>query len=695
MLTNKIKVNYNMKNIDDDFDIFKVVKENKDYYKNNILDSALYEFKAAAVQYTFGTTALVLFRKGSVTERQFKESIMKEYKDVRIQKIDVMDQEQCVNTFYYENRLLAQLLINSMRIPRHESFTYHNLTGKLFYHDPSWISRDKKTKEITFIRFLEVVIDPGMYLNLEHKTFKKYNYDKWGRLYIIDPKTGEFRKKLKIDEVKTTYVEGSLPHNHFTVNNFDIKDYEKFKKSKMGILGQFLQDVKEKLSKYMIIEFEEREDAQAYEISKLEKKGISEKEYGEFLRKRGVVIVDENDTERSKEIIKLLQKELKRAYGVEAVVGELSKDTYNIRIIHDKEYYENNEIIDPHEEKKKGYIVQHVTEESKVFKKEKEYVPAIRKIVQELILKGDVRDKFISIYDWKRLDSGKEWSFIIRKKVKAIETETNSNKKIEKKQIYNYYRLKIDREGKMEFDTFCDADDLGEEEEKICFEYDNIKDKQYRSKNSIDGLIYSSIDNIHAIILTKEKTLPDVEELIDTLKETSEKGQVSKEIILKAIREFEVEYPEYEEYIIDWKKNFKDADEYLTKTQVKKFLNMRTKASAKLNRYLHEKYNLWIDGELRKNEFEAIYQISNLLNIKFRYDENDYVDGHSFTYYVGAKSKKTSYPNACCIRKVVSLGEKIEYEELLPLMAVDFVRNKQYTVIPFPYKYLREYMEQI
>ena len=189
--------------------------------------------------------------------------------------------------------------------------------------------------------------------------------------------------------------------------------------------------------------------------------------------------------------------------------------------------------------------------------------------------------------------------------------------------------------------------------------------------------------------------MPDVEELRDTLKETSEKGQVSKEIILKAIREFEVEYPEYEEYIIDWKKNFKDADEYLTKTQVKKFLNMRTKASAKLNRYLHEKYNLWIDGELRKNEFEAIYQISNLLNIKFRYDENDYVDGHSFTYYVGAKSKKTSYPNACCIRKVVSLGEKIEYEELLPLMAVDFVRNKQYTVIPFPYKYLREYMEQI
>ena len=73
---------------------------------------------------------------------------------------------------------------------------------------------------------------------------------------------------------------------------------------------------------------------------------------------------------------------------------------------------------------------------------------------------------------------------------------------------------------------------------------------------------------------------------------------------------------------------------------------------------------------------------------------NDYLDGKAFVYYVGAKSKKRSYPNACCMRKVISLGDHIIYEELLPLMAVEFVRNNQYTVLPFPYKYLREYMEQ-
>jgi len=110
MLTNRINVTYNIENIDADFDIFRVEKSNKDYYKYNILDSAVYEFKAAAVQWTFGATALVLFRKGEVTEKQFKESIMKEYEDVKIQKIDLFDSEQCNKCFYFENRLLPRAL---------------------------------------------------------------------------------------------------------------------------------------------------------------------------------------------------------------------------------------------------------------------------------------------------------------------------------------------------------------------------------------------------------------------------------------------------------------------------------------------------------------------------------------------------------------------------------------------------------
>jgi len=641
----------------------------------------------------------VLFRKGEVTEQQFKESIMKEYEDVKIQKIDLFDSEQCSNCFYFENRLLAQLLINSMRTPKHEAFMYNNLTGKLFYHDPSWKHKDKLTGKVNFIRFLEIVIDPGMYLNLEHKTFKRYDRESNG-LYVIDSKTGEFRKKLKTDTNVITYKEGSLPHNHFRVDNFDITDITHFRKSKMGVMEQFLRDVNDNLSKYISIDIVEREDAQQFDISNLEKKGISELEYGEMLQKKGVVIVDENDSEISKDIVAKLQEELEKYYHVKAAVGNLSGDAYNIRIIHDGEYYAENEMHDPHSDNLKGYIVQHITEEAEHFTNIKGSSPDIKKIVQELIIKGDVRERMISIFDWKRLDSGKDWTFVLRKKIKTkfgenVEHMNFGNKKAFN--YYNYYRLKIDGNGKMEFDAFCDSNQSETEEwNKICYAYDFVEDKHHGVQNHVEGLMYSNIDNIHAILLTREKTLPNISALMDTLIETDAKERVSKEILLKAINDFETEYIAAGEIISEWKNKLSVETEMITKKSIKKILNMKSGTASKFNRFLHQKYGIWIDGELRKGEFEYLYQIGNLLNIKYDYNENDYLDGRAFVYYVGAKgnNKKTKYPNACCMRKVISLGETLEYEEALPLMTVEFVRNSQFTVLPFPFKYLREYIEQ-
>lgn len=694
MLTNKIKVDYNMENIDKDFDIFKVVKDNKDYYKYNILDSAVYKFKAAAVQWKYGATALVLFRKGTVTESQFKESIMREYKDVRIQKIDLFDNEECKNCFYTDNMLLTQLLINSMRTPVSEKFMYNNLTGKLFYHNPSWKLKDKKTGNINFIRFLEIVINPGMYLNLEHKTYKKCNNENSSGLYVIDPKTGEFRKKLKSDTDVFVYKEGSLPHNHFRVDNFDIRDYAHFSKSKMGIMEQFLKDVKEKLSNYITIELAEREDAQTFNISNLEKTNISEHEYGEILKKRGVVIVDENNTKKSNDIVNLLQEAFEKYYGVTISTGKLSKKAYNIRIIHNEEFYTENEMTDPHNDNLKEYIVQHITEEAEQFTDIQKSSPAIKKIVQELIIKSDVREKMISIFDWERLDSKKIWNFVLRKKIKCSENAEHINFANRKAySYYNYYKLKIDCNGKMKFDVFSDSGDIENEEcEKICFAYDNIEYKNYGVQNQVDGLVYSDIDNIHGILLTKEKTLPNIEALMDTLKKTDGKDKVKKDILVKAIKDFESNYSEYCDHISKWYDKLSETSEILTKKEIKKILNMRTNAASAFNRFFHKKYDIWIDGELRKEEFESIYQMSNLLNIKYEYNENDYHNEHTFIYYVGAKSKRLSYPNACSIRKVISLGSELEYEELLPLMAVEFVRNSQYTVLPFPYKYLMEYI---
>jgi hypothetical protein len=47
------------------------------------------------------------------------------------------------------------------------------------------------------------------------------------------------------------------------------------------------------------------------------------------------------------------------------------------------------------------------------------------------------------------------------------------------------------------------------------------------------------------------------------------------------------------------------------------------------------------------------------------------------------------------LRKIVAVGKdsKLVFSQLLATMDVDFVRTGQSTVIPFPFKYIREYIE--
>ena len=76
----------------------------------------------------------------------------------------------------------------------------------------------------------------------------------------------------------------------------------------------------------------------------------------------------------------------------------------------------------------------------------------------------------------------------------------------------------------MEFDTFCDSNQEETEEwSKICYAYDFVEDKHRGGQNQVEGLMYSDIDNIHAILLTREKTLPNISALMNTLMETDAK----------------------------------------------------------------------------------------------------------------------------------------------------------------------------
>ena len=67
-------------------------------------------------------------------------------------------------------------------------------------------------------------------------------------------------------------------------------------------------------------------------------------------------------------------------------------------------------------------------------------------------------------------------------------------------------------------------------------------------------------------------------------------------------------------------------------------------------------------------------------------------------YFVGTigYGMRTKVVTAANIRAITSYKDSQPmFEELLPLMNVTFVHNGQLTVVPFPFKYLREYIKII
>lgn len=710
LITNKVDATVNVDAVCADFDIFRVSKESKKLDQTNIFDIAENKYKALAVQYTWGRNAFILFAKGTIVESEFRRLLQETYHDVTVYKItseDLFDEDFCTKNFYYGKRLLVQLLMNSIRTPRTEGLAYNNLTGKLYYGESEWRIEDKRSGSIGWIYFLELYLSKGMYLNVDVQSFCRDD-SKYGTKYVIDPKTGAFRRKLKTDsDSLTTYSYGSFKNRHNTVEYLNISNFKKFQQSKLGVMERFKRDVYKWLGQYLTLEFSSIEQTEKYAISKKGSPDEKNKKLGQLLNRRGVVIIDENNTDGSRAIAYRLMDELVKHYDINCTIGELDKDKYNVRIIHAPEYYEEKGLVDSHSDDMSDTIVQHIVEETEHFNKKDSASPAVNKIVQELIIKGDILDRQISIYDWSKLGICKDLTFVTReKKQQPLEKKREQHINRIDKETYDYYKykiLQIKPDGRLDFKSIeDDSNVICADECKIikAYEHFNANYRTITNDCSVEGLFFVDIDNIHAIVLTPEKTIPNTEALWDGLKETDNDKSINKEELLEAIKSFQedcnLDINECD-YITNLMAKINACEEKIPINSVRKMMNMHKTIAKRLNRYMHEFHGIWISPEMKNRDFVDKYLLENLLDIKY-YRKTEYNGVKSLHYFVGTKkeSLKFSIHNACPIRMVVSVINQVEFENLsflFSLMDVEFVRNEQLTVIPFPFKYLREWNE--
>lgn len=666
LLTNRFEPHYDYQKIDNDFDIYIVKKESAKLYTTNILDIPTADFKARAVQYLWGAAALVLFDKDTIKESEFRTTLQESYPDVTVRKMDILDQSMREKVFYRKNYLLANLLVNTLKSPKSKRFSYHNLTGKLYYRDPSW-------KKKNYIWFLQINFEPGMLLKLSVQTFKKKSEKEKAPCYVFDEATGAFRKKLKNDDYGELYVKRSYSTGHNTVDFIGYRDFKSFCKSKMGVMEQFLRDVKERLSDYMTLEQCEVKDSITFKPSK---KQDWHPTLRSLLNDQSINIEDCCHSSASESLITEIAWLFGEQYQTEVQIGSLQKEMLNLRIIHNAEYYDDYPSEhDPHKDDVSGYIVQHVTIED--FFEDGSVDPhAFDKILQEILIKSDNLKKQMTAFDWSKLGLDHDFFF-----VKVEKCKDNYKEK-------DYCMMCIHPDGSFGYEMFCSVDkDLSEEQESVKNKYELFNKELFGCGSEIECILFDSFDNVIAIGKTKEFTRPNTHTLYDALYQTQPNTVVRKDYLLMYLDEFAQANPDYAWTVTEMKEQLGGADDLLTKRDIHRMMNIKNSAYKELNRWLHNEHDLWIYSELKSAD--SGMELGNLSGIQYypsEYNKND------LYYYVGSKSvAKDKVSRACTIRQVRAERELPAPDLLFSMMAVDFVRNSQYTVIPFPIKYLREY----
>ena len=197
-------------------------------------------------------------------------------------------------------------------------------------------------------------------------------------------------------------------------------------------------------------------------------------------------------------------------------------------------------------------------------------------------------------------------------------------------------------------------------------------------------------DNIHIIYDTDHYTLPNMQDLDLVLSATRDDEQILVKPLIEAIQKYSygLSGNERDQCQIILEK-ISQHGARVSRRELRQIFNLRSRLGKQINRFIFEETGVLIGNALKSAQNkEALF--GGVLGIRhFCKDDAQYY----YSGYLG-KSINRSFPHACRIRKVCSTGQTLQFQRYLPLLEVDFIRANGWTVIPFPFKYLREWRLQ-
>lgn len=645
--TNKIRFSLNTEKILSLYDVF-YIKYKGQIFDKNILDMDLgAEHKAKAVLYLYGKSAFMLFDKNQITVEELHEVLNQDYNQP---VIDVMRQKNFNED--YQQITLFRLLMNGLHNNYSKAVMYNNLTGRLYYFDKKW---RYKRGDMDRIWCLNISLNEDCTITAAVETFMSVkdtcNRNSDIRL-VFDEKTSQLRKPTKADKQQILYVKQSYGWNS-QVKALDFSDKNRYETSKYGVLHQFKEDMEACYSGLVAFNWIEY-DAEDITMNDLEIEAVEERNFQDRYNSKGLNLISTLGEEGNSLLSQIKGELASRCIGF-TVSDDVDSETFNFVLVKGKDSYIDGE--DPYQ-KTKGYHVQHITD-----RKLSEEMMNV--ILSEAIIKDDIRMGRIDVADWTSYGFSNDIYFAKR----------------DKNDIF--YVIKVKTDGNIERRKFDVPDTYEDAVIKSSFLKKNDSGK---IDSDIEFLVWMDYDDMYAFKKSNEILLPEMEELSRVVKQINSRKEYSFEELLPLIDSSDCS----KEYVSNIKESLSEREYFSTK-ELCSIIKGRSTEGMKMRKHLE---NNGIVLRVSKGK-DSGNGLINYTGVKcFKEPNNDSI----CRFYVGKKDGISNYhlEKSVLIRSAVRLSEKpIDMDfigNILKLPQVTFVKSGQYSVHPFIYKFLTEFM---
>ncbi|MBB3695967.1 hypothetical protein KMW28_12725 [Flammeovirga yaeyamensis] len=563
-----------------------------------------------------------------------------------------------LNESTVKDDVLFQLLLNSLG--NADKIGYSNITGQIFYK-----LKSKGKEQIA----LKIDIDENCVVSLKVTTFsprrlvfhynKNCSQDKRKKIlsrptYVFDADTLTFRRDLH--ESDDCYIQGKVTK---TKNNVDFMglNIEEFENTKIQVLIDILNEIKSVYSEYNLqfnqFCFESFCDCL---ISGNSFRSITKPIY--YYNNTSVgVDIDDYLSE-----LGLQCAELKS-------LNDVGENDFLLNIVNSKEFYTGKN--DPHLKGDQKFIYQNIIAEQ--FNKSNSKKAYLSKVLQEMTIKED-------IYFQKMINS----NWINYKLINPISFYQYEHS--EEERVSDLLILSISTNGLIEFDqkffsTYIPKNDVFH------------KDKMTGS-NVEGGIVYNN--SFYIIEKTTLRSFPMIDWLNTQKKEYYNKVELSLMELREITESFREEYPESKSL-----KRFNDLKTDLDKSlkvdlsieEVRKlFFRWGPHPLEKLLlSKIKEELDVKVEKGIKSSSDIELYG-NSLFNLCY------HKNGNEIYYWAQSPSKEHKFKldKTNVIRKVTCVNGKMDeslIKILFEMMKVDFVRVNAPTVLPFPFKYLREHLK--